>query len=60
MRAHRSEGILRNSAIQADMADLAKQAGEAAIAGARSLGKNDFKIPLVRNLVSRAVRATTA
>ena len=37
--------------------DLANEAGEAAIEGARALGHNDYKIPLMRNLVRRAVRS---
>lgn len=35
----------------------ANAAGEAAIAGARSLRHNDYKIPMMRNLVRRAVRS---
>ena len=37
--------------------ELANEAGEAAIDGARALGHNDYKIPLMRNLVRRAVRS---
>ncbi|MCE2455595.1 MAG: FAD binding domain-containing protein [Gemmatimonadetes bacterium] len=36
---------------------VATEAGEAAVAGARALRHNDFKIPLMRNLVRRAVRS---
>ena len=36
---------------------LANQAGELAIDGARALRHNDYKIPLMRNLVRRAVRS---
>lgn len=35
----------------------ANAAGEAAIQGARSLRHNDYKIPMMRNLVRRAVRS---
>ena len=36
---------------------LAGEAGEQAIEGARALRHNDYKIPLMRNLVRRAVRS---
>jgi xanthine dehydrogenase YagS FAD-binding subunit len=36
---------------------LAGEAGELAIEGARALRHNDYKIPLMRNLVRRAVRS---
>jgi len=36
-------------------ADLAAKAGEAAIAGARPLAKNGYKVPMTRSLVSRTV-----
>lgn len=39
---------------------VAKAAGEAAIRGAKPLQQNGFKVPLMRNLVRRAVRETTA
>ena len=35
----------------------ANAAGELAIEGARALRHNDYKIPLMRNLVRRAVRS---
>jgi xanthine dehydrogenase YagS FAD-binding subunit len=35
--------------------ELAAKAGEAAIAGARPLAKNGYKVPLTRNMVSRTV-----
>ncbi|MEM7414722.1 MAG: xanthine dehydrogenase family protein subunit M [Gemmatimonadota bacterium] len=35
----------------------ARAAGEAAIEGARALRHNDYKIPMMRNLVTRAVRS---
>lgn len=37
--------------------ELAVAAGEAAIEGARALRHNDYKIPLMRNLVRRSVRS---
>ena len=36
---------------------IANEAGELAIEGARALRHNDYKIPLMRNLVRRAVRS---
>ena len=36
-------------------AELAAKAGEAAIAGARPLAKNGYKVPLTRNMISRTV-----
>ena len=36
---------------------FARAAGEASIEGARALRHNDFKIPMMRNLVRRAVRS---
>ena len=35
--------------------ELAAQAGEAAVAGARPLAKNGYKVPLTRGMVSRAL-----
>ena len=35
--------------------ELAAQAGEAAVAGARPLAKNAYKVPLVRNMVARTI-----
>jgi len=37
--------------------EVATRAGEVAVAGARPLRQNDYKIPLMRNLVRRAVRS---
>jgi xanthine dehydrogenase YagS FAD-binding subunit len=37
-------------------AEIAKLAGQAAVRGARPLSYNEFKIPLMANLVTRAVR----
>ena len=39
--------------------EVALEAGEVAVAGARALRHNDYKIPLMRNLVRRAVRSAT-
>jgi xanthine dehydrogenase YagS FAD-binding subunit len=36
--------------------DTARMAGDLAVRGAQPLGHNEFKIPLVRNLVKRAIR----
>jgi len=36
--------------------DVARAAGEVAIQGARPLRHNEYKIPLLRNLVMRAIR----
>jgi len=38
--------------------DTAKQAGDMAIAGAQPLRHNGYKVPLVRNLVKRAIRGS--
>jgi xanthine dehydrogenase YagS FAD-binding subunit len=38
-------------------ADLAAKAGEAAVAGARPLAKNGYKVPLTRAVVARTVQA---
>ena len=35
---------------------IAKMAGKAATRGAKPLNYNDFKVPLMQNLVTRAVR----
>ena len=41
-------------------ADIAKLAGQSAVRGARPLNYNQFKIPLMSNLVTRAVRDASA
>ena len=41
-------------------ADIAKLAGQSAIRGARPVNYNEFKIPLMANLVTRAVRDARA
>ena len=38
--------------------ELAAGAGEAAVAGARPLAKNGYKVPLTRVMVARAIIAT--
>ena len=38
---------------------VANEAGELSVQGARALRHNDYKIPMMRNLVSRAVRSVT-
>jgi xanthine dehydrogenase YagS FAD-binding subunit len=35
--------------------ELAAKAGEAAVAGARPLAKNGYKVPMVRTMVSRTI-----
>ena len=40
--------------------DIAKIAGQSATRGAKPLNYNGFKIPLMANLVTRAVRDATA
>ena len=35
--------------------ELAAQAGEAAVAGARPLSKNAYKVPLTRGMVGRTI-----
>ena len=42
---------------EAASADLAEVAGSAASRGARPLNYNHFKVPLMENLVKRAIRA---
>jgi len=39
--------------------ELAARAGEAAVAGARPLAKNGYKVPLTRNMVKRTLEAFT-
>ena len=40
--------------------DIAKLAGQSAVRGARPVNYNQFKIPLMANLVMRAVRDAKA
>jgi xanthine dehydrogenase YagS FAD-binding subunit len=51
------EALIEGQPVNAGTADAA---GELAIKGARPLRHNDYKIPLTRNLVRRAVRAAGA
>jgi xanthine dehydrogenase YagS FAD-binding subunit len=52
-RLHGVEAMLRG---QSRTEDLAERAGAAAIEGAEALNYNHYKIPLMENLVKRAVR----
>jgi xanthine dehydrogenase YagS FAD-binding subunit len=36
--------------------DTAKMAGDVAVQGAQTLAHNEYKVPLMRNLVKRAIR----
>ena len=40
--------------------ELAAKAGEAAVAGARPLAKNAYKVPMVRAMVTRTLTEMTA
>jgi len=40
--------------------DLAAKAGEQAIAGARALSKNAYKLPLTKNMVKRTLTELSA
>jgi len=40
--------------------DTAKAAGEMAVQGAQTLRHNGYKVPLMRNLVRRAIRGESA
>ena len=51
------EGIVKGKAAGED---IAKLAGQSATRGASPLNYNQFKIPLMANLVTRAVRDATA
>ena len=51
------EGIVKGKPLNAD---IAKLAGQSATRGASPLNFNQFKIPLMANLVTRAVRDATA
>jgi xanthine dehydrogenase YagS FAD-binding subunit len=53
----RLDAVERLVAGEASSETLANEAGELAIRGARALRHNDYKIPLMRNLVRRAVRS---
>ena len=57
---------LRLTAVEAAVAgkprseDTAKMAGDLAVQGAQPLNHNGYKIPLMRNLVKRAIRGGEA
>ena len=57
---------LRLTAVEALVAgkprnnETAQMAGELAVDGAQPLRYNGYKIPLMRNLVARAIRGTSA
>jgi len=53
IRAKKAEAALRGQRISSQVADAA---GNAAVEGARPLRHNGYKVPLMRNLVRRAVR----
>ena len=48
------------AAVRAAALKIAKLAGQSAVRGARPVNYNQFKIPLMANLVTRAVRDATA
>ena len=54
LRVERAESRVRGQSVSED---VAQRAGEAAIAGAKPLVHNGYKVPMVRNLVKRAVRS---
>lgn len=51
-RSHEAEAVLKGKALTAA---LAEKAGEAAVSKAKPLGKNQYKVPLTRNVVMSAV-----
>jgi xanthine dehydrogenase YagS FAD-binding subunit len=55
LRLHAVEDSLRGESPSQETAELA---GQTAVWGARPLNYNHFKIPLLKNLVQRAIRAT--
>ncbi len=57
LRLHDVEHQLKD---QPASEEVAEAAGELAVLGARPLQHNAYKIPLLRNLVKRAIRATEA
>jgi len=57
VRLHDVEAAVQGRAANED---TASEAGELAIEGTRALRHNDFKLPLMRNLVRRAVRGSRA
>ena len=57
VRAPAAEAILEGQPFDAE---LARRAGQAAVEGAAPLAQNGYKIPLIRNLVTQAVRDLAA
>ena len=57
MRIHAAEAAIAGKPVNEE---TAKMAGEIAIQGAQPLAHNEYKIPLMRNLVKRAVAGATA
>jgi xanthine dehydrogenase YagS FAD-binding subunit len=57
LRLKAAEAQVRGKAVDDQ---VAQAAGDTAIRGARPLHQNSFKVPLMRNLVRRAVREATA
>ena len=51
-RVSEAEGLLTGQRVTPE---LATKVGEAAIAGARPLAKNGYKVPLTRNMVRRTL-----
>jgi xanthine dehydrogenase YagS FAD-binding subunit len=51
-RSPKAEGVLRGTKIDDD---VAQKAAEAALEGARAMSQNEYKIPLARTLVKRAI-----
>jgi xanthine dehydrogenase YagS FAD-binding subunit len=57
MRLKGAEAQVRGKSVSAE---VAQGAGDAAVRGAKPLHQNSFKVPLMRNLVRRAVREAVA
>ena len=57
LRIHAAEAAIAGKPVNEE---TAKMAGEIAIQGAQPLAHNEYKIPLMRNLVKRAVAGATA
>ena len=61
LRRHLGDGVLDQDLRQATQDEAtAERVGDLAIRGARPLRQNAYKIPLMRNLVKRSVRAAEA
>jgi xanthine dehydrogenase YagS FAD-binding subunit len=57
LRLEAAEAVLRAQTVSEE---VAQRAGEIAVRGARALRHNQYKVPLMRNLVRRAVRGQLA